>query len=93
MLHYIEKKFYQGERSLLSMMTLNPLKSLKTLSTVYSSGSHVESNRSRILERKKEKMKIFNYLWSSPNISMSLLLGSYITGMHFLGGVHVNIFA
>lgn len=54
------------------MMTLNPLKSLKTLCTVYSSGSHVESNRSRILEKKERENESCNYLWSSPNISMSL---------------------
>lgn len=76
------------------MMTLNPLKSLKTLSTVYSSGSHVESNRSRILERKKEKMKIFELpVVFTKHLYVSPLLGSYITGMQFLGGVHVNIFA
>lgn len=66
------------------MMTLNPLKSLKTLSSVYSSGSQVESNRSRILERKKEREN--ENLLVTCGLHQTSLCPSprFITGIHFL---------
>lgn len=66
------------------MMTLSPLKSLKTLSSVYSSGSQVESNRSRILERKKEREN--ENLLVTCGLHQTSLCPSprFITGIHFL---------